>query len=344
MSVIEKQFLTYGSGITTDISQIPFDRFSDFAKTFPTSLRAVAGEAIYNVTVHDIDRDCFVARAPHTKSTSFPSFRAHNDVGNDSVFGMMIKSIVSSSSMTVTENLTLSFDQTPDNLIHHITIIIPTGSHVVITDELYTKEFYGSIIDVVVEDGAIVQYQIDPRQKTNVVCRLFRAYVKQNAQITWIEKVHNANVHLSSCQTYLEQEGAKGYIYGVFDQSQSSQTDIYAATYHLAPHTMSDSISKGVLRGSAKAVHRSLVHIASDAHDCEGYERQDTLLLSDSAQVNAIPNLEINNNQVKCSHGATTTYIDDEKLFYFLSRGLDKKTAEELFVSGHVSGIEEKYL
>jgi Fe-S cluster assembly protein SufD len=97
-----------------------------------------------------------------------------------------------------------------------------------------------------------------------------------------------------------------------------------------------------VLRDTAKAVHRSLVHIAPDAHDCEGYERQDTLLLSDGAQINAVPNLEINNNQVKCSHGATTTYIDDEKLFYFLSRGLDRQSAEELFVSGYVAPVMEK--
>jgi Fe-S cluster assembly scaffold protein SufB len=326
MSVIEKQFITYGSGITTDISQIPFDRFSDFVDVVCTLVchPREGGDSVVNRVVVD------------------SRLHENDTVVADSVFGPMIQSIISVTEIVAKENLTLSFDQIPENFIHHITITIPTGLHVVITDELCTKEFYGSIIDVVVENNATVQYQIDPKQKTNVVCRLFRAYVKQNAQITWVEKMQDSNFYKSIFHTYLEEEGAKGYTYGMFLQSDTSQTDIYSATYHLAPHTMSDAVSKGVLQEGAKAVHRSLVHIAPAAYDCEGYERQDTLLLSDSAQINAIPNLEINNNQVKCSHGATTTYIDDEKLFYFLSRGLDRKTAEELFVSGHIAPVIEK--
>ncbi len=318
MPSIEKKFIPYGSGITTDISQIPFDRFSDFI--FQRS--AVRGIDNFDI----VDKK----NALHSREST-------------SVFGPMIDVLCVETHATVMNNSVLSFETRPDNYIHHLVITIPKGSCVVITDELSANELYGSIVDVIVEEGATVHYQIDPKEKTSIACRLFRAYVKQNAYITWVEKVHHTQVYVSSFHTYLEQQGARGNTYGVFDQGQSSQTDIYAATYHLAPHTMSDSISKGVLRGSAKAVHRSLVHIASDAHDCEGYERQDTLLLSDSAQINAIPNLEINNNQVKCSHGATTTYIDDEKLFYFLSRGLDRKTAEELFVSGHIATIEEKF-
>ncbi len=319
MSITEKQFITYGNGITTDMSQIPFDRFSDFI--------------FQHSVVRGVDNFDIVDK----KSVL-------DDREITSVFGPMIDVLSVETHATVMNNSVLSFETRPDNYIHHLIITIPKGSHVVITDELSAKELYGSIVDVVVEEDATVQYQINPKEETSIACRLFRAHVKQNAQITWVEKVHHAQVCVSSFHTYLEQQGAKGNTYGVFDQGQSSQTDIYAATYHLAPHTMSDAVSKGVLREGAKAVHRSLVHIAPAAHDCEGYERQDTLLLSDSAQINAIPNLEINNNQVKCSHGATTTYIDDEKLFYFLSRGLDKKTAEELFVSGHIAPVIEKLL
>jgi Fe-S cluster assembly scaffold protein SufB len=326
MSIVEKQFIQYGNGITTDISQIPFDRFSDFVNVVCTLVchpREGRDPVVNHVVVDS-----------HLLGSGI--------IGGDVVFDSMVQSITSSSNITATENLTLSFDQIPDNLIHHIIITIPKNTNITITDELHTKEFYGSIVDVIVEEGAMVQYQINPNVNTKTVCRLFRAYVKQGAQITWIEKVQDSNFYKSLFQTYLEEEHAKGYTYGMFVQGDVNQTDIYAATYHLAPHTMSNAMSKGVLRDTAKAVHRSLVHIAPDAHDCEGYERQDTLLLSDGAQINAVPNLEINNNQVKCSHGATTTYIDDEKLFYFLSRGLDKKTAEELFVSGHIAPVIEK--
>ena len=91
--------------------------------------------------------------------------------------------------------------------------------------------------------------------------------------------------------------------------------------------------SKGVSK-SAKVFTRGLVRINEPAFDSNGYEKAETLLLDDDASVISIPDLEIHNHQVKCSHGSTVTSLDEEKLFYFLSRGISPDTAKTALVKG----------
>ena len=103
-----------------------------------------------------------------------------------------------------------------------------------------------------------------------------------------------------------------------------------------------EALSKGVLNGEAKAVHKSAIDIARAASKSEGYERQDTLLLSSSARIQAVPTLQIHTNDVRCSHGATVTRLRPEHLFYLLSRGCSREAAEKLFISGHVAPVLDK--
>ncbi len=146
----------------------------------------------------------------------------------------------------------------------------------------------------------------------------------------------------SSVIINLNEPGAKGYIYGIFVGDNQDKININHKIIHNAPNTESDILVKGVLDDSAKANYQSLIRIEKGMDGASGKQKEDTLLLSKKAKITAIPNLEIEHNDVVCSHGVTTTNIDKEKLFFMNSRGVSKAEAIQELVQAHFSPVIDK--
>ncbi|MBI5388893.1 SufD family Fe-S cluster assembly protein [Candidatus Woesearchaeota archaeon] len=119
--------------------------------------------------------------------------------------------------------------------------------------------------------------------------------------------------------------------------------DLSTEATHIAPHTTSNMLTKGVLLDEAKALSRGLIRIEPHAAGSNGYEKQDALLLSRAAEADAIPNLEIHNHDVKCSHGSTIGRLDEAKLFYLMSRGLTRKQAQLNMIRGYFTPVLEQF-
>jgi len=158
----------------------------------------------------------------------------------------------------------------------------------------------------------------------------------------------NACLWLFSCyfregksflSTHLEGEGASSKIKILFFGDNHQNLDLRGESIHLAANTTSDLMVKGVLNGSSKANFEGLVRVEENAFNSSGYQKEDTLLLSPEAESNLVPNLEIKNNNVKCSHGATVGRINQEQLFYLSSRGIPDKTAKSMLVEGFFEPI-----
>ena len=115
-----------------------------------------------------------------------------------------------------------------------------------------------------------------------------------------------------------------------------------AESHHLAPNTMSELQTKGVLKDHSRALSRGLVKMGNDSRGSSGHQRQDSLLLSGQAEADAIPKLEIENHDVKCSHGTTIGEPDKEKLFYMMSRGLSEEEAKMKIIEGYFSPVIER--
>ena len=103
---------------------------------------------------------------------------------------------------------------------------------------------------------------------------------------------------------------------------------------HLAPNGKSTLTFKNALLGKSKCIFSGLIKVENDAQSTNAYQTNRNLLLSDEAEADSMPGLEILANEVKCSHGATTSKIDDQELFYLLSRGISRSVAERLIVLG----------
>ena len=99
---------------------------------------------------------------------------------------------------------------------------------------------------------------------------------------------------------------------------------------------------KNALSGSARTIFSGLIIVEEDAQQTDAYQTNNNLMLSDRAEANSLPGLEIKANDVKCSHGATTGRIDERELFYFLARGIPRSKAQELMVFGYFEEIIQK--
>ena len=146
----------------------------------------------------------------------------------------------------------------------------------------------------------------------------------------------------------LAKEGQDEKLVVIFAGKGDDRIDLDLSAIHRAPRTRGRVMVKGVLLGRATARVRGLIKIEKKAQGSDDFLEERTLLLGREAQVEALPYLEIEANEVRASHAASSSGLDDAQLFYLRSRGLSVAEAERLMVAGFlrqaVAGEEEKKL
>lgn len=121
---------------------------------------------------------------------------------------------------------------------------------------------------------------------------------------------------------------------GTFLAEGSEKVDVEIVIHHKAPHTKADTTLKGVARDESKVRFLGRIIIDEDCGNSNSFLTERILLLSDKATAEAIPDLEIKTDDVKCSHAASMSNIPPEQLFYLQSRGLNKQQAEDAIIEG----------
>jgi Fe-S cluster assembly protein SufD len=133
--------------------------------------------------------------------------------------------------------------------------------------------------------------------------------------------------------------GANSDMLGLYFGDGSQHFDFNTSQDHVTPNTSSDLLYKGALDGSSRAVFRGVIRVHPGAQKTDAYQKNRNLLLSPKAHADSLPNLEIQADDVKCSHGATVGELDEEAKFYLMSRGLDRVQAERLVVLGFLGEV-----
>jgi Fe-S cluster assembly protein SufD len=111
---------------------------------------------------------------------------------------------------------------------------------------------------------------------------------------------------------------------------------------HMAPNTTSDLLFKGALIDESRSVWQGMIYVAPGAQRTDGYQANRNLILSDKARADSIPGLEIMADDVRCTHGATVSQLEEEPIFYLMSRGLRRQEAERLVIDGFFAPIMER--
>ena len=129
-------------------------------------------------------------------------------------------------------------------------------------------------------------------------------------------------------------EGAHSDMLACSIPSGTQQYDQRTYQHHAAPHTNSDLLYKNTLYGTSRTVFSGLILVDEGAHYTDAYQTCRNLMMEDTAESNSMPGLEINADQVKCSHGSTSASISDEEIFYLRARGIAPHQARRLIANG----------
>ncbi|MEO5957737.1 MAG: Fe-S cluster assembly protein SufD, partial [Opitutaceae bacterium] len=153
-------------------------------------------------------------------------------------------------------------------------------------------------------------------------------------------RVQSLNVHLGGRQarheslSQLQAPGAFSEMLSLTVADTTQEFDQRTLQIHQAPNTKSDLLYKNALRGQSRTIFSGLIVVDPDAQKTDAYQSNRNLMLSEDAEASSLPGLEIQANDVRCTHGATSSRIDPEQEFYLQSRGIRKEAADELLTFG----------
>ena len=224
-------------------------------------------------------------------------------------------------------------------------IVAEEGSRVsyvdeVLSDDLAAQSLVSSAVEVIAQDNAQVQYVS--------LQRLGRGAFHQSAQRTLASRdatLDTLNVSLGASVSRVDLNarllgpGANSDMLGLYFGDSDQHFDHNTSQDHVADHASSDLLYKGALDDSSRSVFRGIIRVHPGAQGTDAYQTNRNLLLSKDARSDSLPNLEIEADDVRCSHGATVGHLNTEALFYLLSRGLPKEQAERLVVMGFLGEV-----
>jgi Fe-S cluster assembly protein SufD len=169
-----------------------------------------------------------------------------------------------------------------------------------------------------------------------------RVRVGANSKVDWIFSAVGSHVTKNFSEIDLDGEGAVGKMSGFYFTQDDQHLDHDTQQNHNALHTTSDLLFKGALKDQSRSVWQGMIYVAPGAQKTDGYQANRNLVLSPGARADSIPGLEILADDVRCTHGATVGQMEEEHIFYLLSRGLNRAEAERLLVDGFFDPVLQR--
>ena len=140
----------------------------------------------------------------------------------------------------------------------------------------------------------------------------------------------------------LNGEYSSAFINGIFSLKENQQHEIRTTINHLVENTKSYQLIKSVLGKNSKSAYQGRIFVNSKAQKTDGYQLSKAILLDETSEFNAKPELEIYADDVKCSHGSASGSLDENSIFYLMSRGLNYQQSKELLINGFLMDVVEK--
>jgi Fe-S cluster assembly protein SufD len=169
-----------------------------------------------------------------------------------------------------------------------------------------------------------------------------RALVGADATLQWTVGGLGARLAKVNQEVALTGQGASAQVNGVMFTAGRQHLAYFTRQDHMAPHTTSDLLYKGGLKDNSRIVWKGMIRVEKDAQRTDAYQKNDNLVLSGSARADSIPGLEIEANDVRCTHGATAGRVDDDMIFYLRSRGISKDESIRLIVEGFFANVYDR--
>ena len=212
-----------------------------------------------------------------------------------------------------------------------------------LSDDNSEKNFINNLFNFNLGKNSILKnYKIDKKSNSNVKYDYSSIIQKENSISETFIFSSGSHYIKNEVNCNLEGKYSSAFINGIHLLSKNKHHEIRTKTNHLYENTKSYQLIKSVINDSSKSVYQGKIYVDSKAQKTDGYQLSKALLLNEQAEFNAKPELEIYADDVKCSHGSASGSLDDNSIFYLMSRGLNQTIAKELLINGFLLDVVEK--
>ncbi|RZK47231.1 MAG: Fe-S cluster assembly protein SufD [Pedobacter sp.] len=230
----------------------------------------------------------------------------------------------------------------PRSLIH-----VAEGAQVQLVETYITigasESMTNEVMEIIVEQDAILEYYKIQNDQSNAN-QVSTTHIRQvgKSVVHTVTVSLNGGIVRNNLHAVLGARFAEAHLYGLYFQRGQSHIDNHTIVDNVMPDCQSNELYKGILDNNATGVFNGKIFVRKDAQKTNAFQSNKNVLLSETANINTKPQLEIFADDVKCSHGCTIGSLDEEGLFYLQSRGVPKNQAMALLLQGFALDILEK--
>jgi len=230
-------------------------------------------------------------------------------------------------------NLRLDFELDKDSSLRIVDLFNDTSE----------KNFLNIFYNFELKENAVLKnYKVDKLKNKNIKYSFNNIEQDKNSISETFILSAGSNFVKNEINCNLKGEHSSAFVNGIFTLDDDQHHEIRTIINHLTENTKSYQLIKSVLDQSSKAVYQGKIFVNSEAQKTDGYQLSKAILLKKESEFNAKPELEIYADDVKCSHGSASGSLNDDSIFYLMSRGLNYQQSRELLINGFLLDVVEK--
>ena len=243
------------------------------------------------------------------------------------------------------------FDSEGHGLFSQNLVAAENRSKFTVIEELYSTKLmdrsrrstYSGLSEVHLHDGADVTYASVNNLAPNVnIFMNKKAVGAKDSKIAWCSGFLGGAYTRSRLESVMNEPGASSENAEVVFGAGTQRFDNVSNITHIGPNTSGHAISKAVVKDKARSLFKGMIRIEKDAKNSRAYLAEHGMILSKDALADAIPGLEISTNEVKATHSASVAQINEEEMFYLMSRGISENDAKKLIIVGFFEPLVER--
>lgn len=233
-------------------------------------------------------------------------------------------------------------------LFPHTLIVAEPGSSVTLIDQFGSmaggwSAFVDPVVELIVKDGAKVRYVAQQDWLAAVTeIGIVRGRIARDAELRTLIVGFGGRVVKTNVESLLEGPGGHSEMLGLVFGNDSQHFDFHTLQEHRAPNTLSDLLYKNAVKDRARTIFSGMIRVHHGAQKTNAFQANRNLILSEGAKADSIPNLEILANDLRCTHGSATSRLNEEHLFYLMSRGLRRVDAVRMVVEGFFAELFDR--
>jgi Fe-S cluster assembly protein SufD len=228
---------------------------------------------------------------------------------------------------------------------HHTLLVAESGAEVTVVDDLVggVNGMQSSVVEVLVRDNAVVRY-MNLQDFDHSLWNFLngRAVMGRDTDLRWIQVSWGSRLTKAFLDLDMVGQGAHGELLGLYFPTGRQHIDHQTLQIHRVPNCFSDLLFNGALKDRAHNVYMGIIKVHKEAQKTDAFQRNGNLILDGTARADSIPGLEIEADDVRCTHAATAAQVEDEYVFYLMARGLTRPQAERMIVQGFFQAVLDR--